>query len=111
MVLRKMFKVRKIGHWIMHKLPLIYSPEYDPNLYKYSSEWVHEGWAQLLTYWIVAGSNWECTFNELNRRQSRPYKIYKRFIHIGKGKVIDSLIKLRGLRFPATLESWEFFLR
>jgi len=105
--------IHEIGHWITHLLPKEGIPEWQRELYKLTSTEVHEGWAQLITYWIVKeiGGDVETVFNELNRRQAYDYHIYEKF----KDKPIDTMIKsleyLRLLKWPASLKNWENSIR
>jgi len=111
--LRGIVLVHEIGHWITHLLPKKGIPEWNINLYKLTSNEVHEGWAQLITYWVVKeiGGEIEQIFEELNRRQSFAYQVYKNFIGIPVDKVIKSLEFLRFLNYPATIYDWEKFLK
>ena len=62
MVVRKSFDkewlsavvlIHEIGHWITHQLPKPGVPTWRTDLYDSSERYVHEGWAQLITWWIA----------------------------------------------------------
>lgn len=108
-LLRGVVLVHEIGHWITHLLPKPNSPLWPTELYKLSSEDVKEGWAQLITWWAVnkVRGGIEKVFEELNARQPSPYKVYEKFKGIPIKSVIDSLERLRKLRFPAGIDDWK----
>jgi len=105
--------VHEIGHWITHLLPKKGIPDWDINLYKLTSNEVHEGWAQLITYWVVKeiGGEIEHIFEELNRRQSSAYQVYKNFKDERISQVLKSLEYLRLLSKPASIDDWKSGLK
>jgi hypothetical protein len=52
-LLRGIVLLHEIGHWITHLLPKPGIPAWSTKLYKLTSDKVHEGWAQLITWWVV----------------------------------------------------------
>lgn len=107
--LRMIVLIHEIGHWITHLLPKPNVLPWPIELYKLTSQEVHEGWAQLITYWVVnkTGYRMEDTFEELNKHQSNIYKVYEQFKNNAESSIVDSLENLRGLKFPAKLEDWK----
>jgi len=82
---------------------------YDIELFKYTAEDLHECWAQLLTNWVAENNRFAAfrqAFDDLNQHQSLMYKSFSEYVHYSKKAIIDSLIKLRGIRFPASLKIW-----
>ena len=101
--------IHEIGHWITHQLPKPGGPTWRTDLYNSSEEDVHEGWAQLITWWIAdqVKGKFKCTFEKLNERQSWPYDVFKQFIGRSPDEVMASLEKLRRLQCSARLEDWK----
>jgi len=112
-LLRAVVLVHEVGHWVTHLLPKPGVPEWQIDLYKLTEEDVHEGWAQLITWWVAeeVGGDFKCTFEELNRSQSAPYRVYEKFKGKSVGSVMASLERLRELRWPARVEDWEGLCR
>jgi len=109
--LRAIVLVHEVAHWIMHLLPKDGIPEYPLDLYKRTSRSVHEGWAQLLTWWIVKDrSDLLKVFEQLNQRQSPPYRVFENYIQIPEESVIKSLEKMRDLNYPVDLKGWDSFM-
>jgi len=111
-VLRAVVLIHEVAHWVSHLLPKPGLPEWPLELYKQTEEKVHEGWAQLLTWWVVdeVGGQLKTAFEELNKLQSPAYRVFERFKDKSVGAVMASLEKLRQLPRPARLEDWEGFL-
>ena len=101
--------IHEIGHWITHQLLKPGVPTWPTDLYASSDIKVHEGWAQLITWWIAdqVGGEFKHTFEELNKWQSPPYQVFKQFKGEPKDKVMASLEKLRLLQRPVRLEDWK----
>jgi len=100
--------VHEIGHWITHQMPTKNYEEWEQEYYDTTSENVHEGWAQLITYWCIQNNpDLLTTFQELNRNQSAPYHQYKDFVSYPENKVIASLDELRGLERGASVQDWK----
>jgi len=97
---------------VSHLLPKPGLPEWPLELYKQTEEEVHEGWAQLLTWWVVedVGGRLKAVFEELNKLQPPAYKVFERFKDKPVGAVMASLERLRQLPWPARLEDWARFL-
>jgi len=108
-MLRAVVLVHEIGHWVTHLLPKPGVPEWPLELYKLTEDGVHEGWAQLITWWVVdkVGGELEGTFHELNKSQGGPYRVYEKFKAKTPQSVMASLERLRQLRWPARVEEWE----
>ncbi len=112
-MLRAVVLIHEIGHWVTHQLPKPGVPEWPLELYKLTEEEVHEGWAQLITWWVakdVAGK-FKATFKKLTRSQPAPYKIYEKFKDKPVQSVMASLERLRQLPWPARLQDWEKLCR
>ena len=107
--------VHELGHWITHQLPKPGIPTWPTDLYVLGERDVHEGWAQLMTFWIAreagrgAGprGDFKHTFEELNKHQSSPYHVYRHFETEPVDRVIASLEKMRRLPRPARLRDWK----
>ncbi len=108
-MLRAVVLVHEIGHWVTHLLPKPGIPEWPLELYSLTDESVHEGWAQLITWWVVdkVGGELKRTFDDLNNGQRAAYHVYKKFQTKKVKSVMDSLEILRQLRSPARIEDWE----
>ena len=101
--------IHEIAHWITHKLPKPKIPAWNTDLYIQGHTNVHEGWAQLMTWWIAdqVGGKFKRTFEKLNRNQPAPYRVFKQFKDEPIDKVMASLEKLRLLSQPAQLRDWK----
>ncbi len=101
--------IHEIGHWITHQLPKPGSATWSTDLYILGETDVHEGWAQLMTWWIAdeIGGIFKSTFEKLNKNQSSPYRVFEKFKNEPIDKVMASLEKLRQLSWPARLQDWE----
>ena len=103
--------IHEIGHWITHQLPKPGVPTWPTDLYVLGEPDVHEGWAQLITWWIANQDDidrqFKDTFEKLNRKQSPPYRVFEQFKWESQDKVMASLEKLRLLQWPARLEDWK----
>ncbi|MBF0397824.1 MAG: hypothetical protein HQK78_13680 [Desulfobacterales bacterium] len=100
--------IHELGHWITHQLPTPKTSSWQINHYAATDTNVHEGWAQLICQWIAGNvkGNFAAIFNQLNKRQSSPYHIYKALKKYQINRVIDSLDKLRKFGKPASLKDW-----
>lgn len=100
--------IHEISHWITHLLPKAGVTIWPTDIYIKTERDVHEGWAQLMTWWIAeeVDGMFKDVFEELNKRQSSPYLVFKRFKKEPINKVIPSLGKLRALVKPANLQDW-----
>jgi len=112
-VLRGIVLIHEVGHWITHLLPKQNVPFWQTEVYKQTSNEVHEAWAQLITWWVVEerGGEIRDVFEKLNRHQSEIYRIYEDFKHYSTNLVINSLEMLRQLRRPAGMNDWRKFLK
>ena len=101
--------IHEIGHWITHRLPKPGIPTWATNLYVLGEKDLHEGWAQLMTWWIAdqVGGEFKQTFEKLNRNQSPPYRVFEQFKYEPIDEVMASLEKLRLLSHPACLQDWK----
>ncbi|MEO0270016.1 MAG: hypothetical protein ABIN73_09790 [candidate division WOR-3 bacterium] len=108
-LLRMVVLLHEIGHWITHLLPKRGVSLWPTEFFIATSEEVTEGWAQLITYWVVdeIGVKIRDAFEKLNRDQSSAYRVYEIFKGKDINSVIDSLEKLRILNKPATLDDWK----
>lgn len=106
--LRSVVLIHELAHWISHKLPTAGALAWPDDRYGPTSSEVHEGWAQLLTWWMaeeVQGPFKE-TFDQLNQHQSSNYHVYKQFTQYPVAKILHSLKKMRNLPDPAVLADW-----
>ena len=111
--LRSVVLIHEIGHWITHLLPKPGVPTWSTDLYVLGERNLHEGWAQLVTWWIAdqVGGPFKETFERLNQNQSSPYHVFEQFEDEPIDKVMNSLEKLRLLSWPARLQDWKRALR
>jgi len=112
-LLREVVLIHEIGHWVTHLLPKFESPFWPTELYKLTSTEVHEGWAQLITWWIVneIGGEMKNVFENLNKLQSQPYHVYEKLTSYSINSVVKSLVMLRQLRWPAGMDDWRRFIK
>ena len=105
--------IHEIAHWITHLLPHPKVPTWPTDLYVLGEKNVHEGWAQLITYWIAdqVGGKFKNTFEELNRGQSSPYRVFEQFKEEPIDKMMGSLGKLRLIPRPARFQDWKEITR
>ncbi|EKD28389.1 MAG: hypothetical protein ACD_79C00315G0001 [uncultured bacterium] len=133
--LREIVYIHELAHWISHKLPHPNSPEWRLRDYIITDTFVHESWAQLLTYWGVKyislkykNKNLEEIFlkfwspltsidekdiQKLKNRWFALYRFYGRINEIKpdrKTEVFESLIELRKIKNGAHIEEWINFL-
>ena len=111
-LIQQIVLLHEIGHWISHKLT------YKEKDWKYDCEWelkkynkanvnVHEGLAQLYTWWVVDKSpELKAVFDTLTAVQSDPYRVYENF----KNSYVKCLIILRNsVSESVTIKEWETF--
>lgn len=104
--------VHEIGHWMTHQLVKPGKQPWNLDLYNSASTEVHEGLAQLITYWVakeVCGE-FKSHFEELNKQQSSTYHVFDQFTNCKENDILESLEKLRVLSSPATLNDWKSIL-
>jgi hypothetical protein len=101
--------IHEISHWITHQLPKPGIQTWPTDTYSLGEADVHEGWAQLMTWWVADGVQdfFMSTFESLNQRQSSPYRVFERFKNEPHDAVMASLAKLRLLPWPARIQDWE----
>lgn len=101
--------IHEISHWITHLLPQPGTPTWSTDIYILGETDVHEGWAQLMTWWVAdeVGGKFKRTFEELNQNQSSPYRVFEDFKNEPIEKVMESLEKLRLLSWPVRLQDWK----
>lgn len=111
--LRGIVLIHEVGHWITHLLPKPNAPLWPTEIYKCVSTEVHEGWAQLITYWVVeeVGKKIKQIFEELNKHQPPLYSTYKEFKKEPVTSMINSLEGLRQLHCPAGIDDWKRLIK
>ena len=89
--------IHEIGHWITHQLPRPGVPTWPTDLYVLGERYVHEGWAQLITWWIAdqVDGEFKRTFEDLNKMQSSPYRVFEQFKWASPDKVMASLENIK----------------
>lgn len=112
-LLRGIVLVHEIGHWVTQHLRTRDIPIWQTTLYNSAAVEVHEGFAQLITWWVVneLGGEIKTTFEELNRRQSSPYLVYQKYMAKPVNAIINSLQMLRSFTSPVKLQDWEQFIK
>jgi hypothetical protein len=100
--------IHEIGHWVTHQLPHKYVSTWPTEFYTKTTRKVHEGWAQIISWWIVdeIGGGLKNTFEKLNQKQSSPYQVYNDLVNEDINTVIKTLEILRILNKGATLDDW-----
>ena len=108
-LLKGVVLLHEIAHWITHLLPKQGVPAWPTDLFNSSSEEVTEGWAQLITWWIVEdiGGEIKNVFQSLDAYQPPQYHVYQQFTNYQKDQVVKSLECLRQLNKPVTLTDWK----
>jgi len=111
-LLQSIVLIHEFAHWITHLLPHKKSREWILHEFDNTEENVKEGLAELITWWIVnnEGGELKQIFEELNKCQSYPYKVYEHFISYEIDKIMDSLIFMRNLKKPSVLKDWQLFM-
>ncbi|MEN3045220.1 MAG: hypothetical protein ABDH37_08445 [Candidatus Hydrothermales bacterium] len=111
--IREIVLLHEIGHWITHLLPKQGVPPWPLEFYKLTSPEVHEGWAQLITYWVVKDVKGELekVFEEMDKHQPSEYHVYKDFANYNQDKVISSLEVLRRISRSVEIKDWENILK
>ncbi len=101
--------IHEIAHWITHLLPKPGTRTWPTDLYLQGEMNLHEGWAQLMTWWIAEEIKGEFkhTFEKLNQGQSPPYRVFQQFKQESIDEIMASLEKLRALTVPAGLSDWQ----
>ncbi|MEI7437640.1 MAG: hypothetical protein WCL16_12625, partial [bacterium] len=107
--LRAVVLIHEIGHWITHRMP---QGEWLLQHFDATNTNVHEGWAQLLTFWVAAEveGKFKTAFEKLNLKQSPPYHVFEDFTGIDHNKIMGTLPGLRGLGRGAFRVDWEYLL-
>jgi len=101
--------IHELAHWITHLVPGVTTRNWDLDLFNRTETNVHEGFAQLLTWWVAekVGKEFKDTFEKLNRNQSSAYHVFEQFKSEHKHSILISLEDLRKLSAPATLQDWK----
>lgn len=108
-LLRAVVLVHEVAHWITHLMPGPNVPRWPNQDYEQTSPEVHECLAQLLAFWVAssAGGRLMKTFEELNRHQSEPYRLYEKYTSLAPEDVFRSLEMVRSIGRPAGFRDWE----
>ena len=124
--LKTVVLIHELGHWVTHLFPYKagqtcnrkwenYLVGYDPSNGIVTDN-VHEGWAQLLTWWVVEKaldirkSSYHEVFEILNKNQSDPYRVYREFKDKNRDLLLKSLVELRIMSKPnisPDLSDWQ----
>jgi len=93
--LKDVVLLHEFGHWITHRLPYKDVTIWE-NYHLKGCEDVHEGWAQLLAWWIAEKDTFlKLAFEKLNEKQSPPYHIYEWYKNKEKKDICQSLAEIR----------------
>lgn len=102
--------VHEVAHYYLQKLPDETQGEWASDRYEKTSDDVHEGLAQLFTYWVFHNmrDHHSRSFESLNANQSQTYRNFQEILSICEERdvIIDSIIKLRSLDDGATFDDW-----
>jgi hypothetical protein len=113
--LRWVVLVHELGHWLSHVLPQKNPPvpRWSLDTYTTTSTEVHEGLAQFFCHWLVQHHrsqhpNYAKIFDDLNKKQSGPYHVYKELVNKGYtiDQVLQSIAALRQLDEAADKNTW-----
>jgi hypothetical protein len=113
--LRWVVLVHELGHWLSHVLPQKNPPvpRWSLDTYTTTSTEVHEGLAQFFCHWLVQHHrsqhpNYAKIFDNLNKKQSGPYHVYKELVNKGYtiDQVLQSIAALRQLDEAADKNTW-----
>lgn len=111
--------VHEIGHWITHTFYKDNWEGWEDSRYLKTEENVHEGWAQLIAYWVIKSLEKDNknthdelinVFEKLKDKQREPYKKYEEFKKEDKSKVINTLKDLRSKVEGAKFSEWKEIL-
>ena len=110
-ILRQIIIIHELSHWAVHRLQDTKGNIWENELFDSTHKDVHEGWAQLLTYWALdylKDTESMEVFEKLNKNQSSSYQKYKEILSRcnDKEKILDSLISLRIIKSGASFEDW-----
>ena len=110
-LLQTVVLIHEIGHFISNVSAKPGINTWQEEHFDLTDPEIHEGWAQLLTWYITKEEiELKQAFDKLNKLQTPLYRNYKRYLHIPENKIIESLFILRNLNRPAELADWEDFL-
>jgi len=120
--LKNIVILHELSHWLVHLFahypinnPIDDREKVLSEWYKGSDPAVHEAWAQLLTYFVVArgGDGIKNTFEKLLSKQSSDYHKYKDVLMIcdDKKMILDSLIELRQQKRQVSFDEWIEIIR
>lgn len=108
--LRRLFEVvliHELVHWMTHQMGMVFSATWSTKRYSATDEYVHEGWAQLITWWLVQHNpELRQSFVMLNDVQRSPYHYYRKFVNIPPEYMMQSLEYSRVLGWPVHAEDW-----
>jgi len=101
--------IHELAHWLTHRMPGRSTRNWNLDLFNRTETAVHEGLAQLFTWWIAekTGGEFKEAFERLNSHQSAPYHVFEQYKQYHIHTILISLEELRKLPTPATLQDWE----
>ena len=106
--------IHEVAHYYLHKLPDEAQGGWASEGYEKTSRDVHEGLAQLFTYWVFNGGrdHHSRSFELLNAHQSQSYRAFQNILSVCEERdaIIDSIVKLRSLD-GATFDDWVCMIR
>jgi len=108
--LRRLFEVvliHELAHWMTHQMGMVFSATWGTKRYSGTDEYVHEGWSQLITWWLVQHNpELRRSFVTLNDVQRSPYHYYRNFVNIPPEYMMQSLEYSRVLGWSVHPEDW-----
>lgn len=110
-ILLQIVIIHELSHWIVHKLQDNKGNIWKNDLFDSTNADVHEGWAQLLTFWALdylRDKEGMKVFEELNKNQSPPYHKYKEILNHCNDEItiLNSLPPLRTTNGGASFKDW-----
>jgi hypothetical protein len=110
-VLERIVLAHELSHWMVHLCPDRAGNTWERTAFDATASDVHEGWAQLLTSWVltdVRDAEALAAFNHLARRQSPVYDPFAKLPAAGadRASMLGALPSIRSQSRGATMADW-----
>lgn len=101
--------IHELGHWVSHVLQKPFIPAWEDDHFRNSDRNVVEGIAQLITHWVAEDVKgvFQSVFERLNRHQTPVYHYFRKYLHIPRPIMIQSVESLRKLGRAAECNDWD----